>query len=419
MRRDSASRCRAHAGSSQTDHSRDTFFVPFGAIVFVAVLPVWIYATSGLEGGLTFGWLGACLWILADWTRTPDRRMTAPRAVILGLGWLVRPELVLTSAAFLVLVLGVQWSQDRWRDRARIVAAMIALPVAYQVFRMGFYGSLVPGTAVAKEGGSANLSRGWDYLLDFAKPYWLWFAALVMLAGGYLPMCFALVERGRRRALLVVLTFAGIGVVNAAYLTLVGGDYLHARLLLPAFFTVCAPVAVIPATRRHLAGLVLVPWAIIAALALRPPQVRTDNFVANGFIAPRTFLVTADDQGWGPNGAARRWFTTPGYYFEGGALQPYRTADDSPARQRRRPDRGVVGHRRLGLCARYRIPGARRHGPRRSAHRALRDDTVPHRSGSSRRATRSPRRQSGPPPASHPKAAGRGPRTFRRGVKAD
>ena len=204
---------------------------------------------------------------------------------------------------------------------------MIALPVAYQVFRMGFYGSLVPGTAVAKEGGSANLSRGWDYLLDFAKPYWLWFAALVMLAGGYLPMRFALVERGRRRALLVVLTFAGIGVVNAAYLTLVGGDYLHARLLLPAFFTVCAPVAVIPATRRHLAGLVLVPWAIIAALALRPPQVRTDNFAANGFIAPSTFLVTTDDHGWGPNGAARRWYTTPGYYFEGGALQPYRIAD--------------------------------------------------------------------------------------------
>ena len=235
------------------------------------------------------------MWILADWTRTPDRRMTAPRAVVLGLGWLVRPELVLTSAAFLILVLAVQWSQDRWRDRARIVAAMIALPVAYQVFRMGFYGSLVPGTAVAKEGGSANVSRGWDYLLDFAKPYWLWFAALVMLAGGYLPMCFALVERGRRRALLVVLTFAGIGVVNAAYLTVVGGDYLHARLLLPAFFTICAPVAVIPARVATWPASCWSRGRSSPRSRLRPPQVRTDNFAANGFIAPNTFLVTTED----------------------------------------------------------------------------------------------------------------------------
>ena len=47
------------------------WFVPAGALVFTALLPVWVYASDGLENGLAYLWLGLCLWILARWASEP------------------------------------------------------------------------------------------------------------------------------------------------------------------------------------------------------------------------------------------------------------------------------------------------------------------------------------------------------------
>ena len=85
--------------------------VPFGALVLPALIPVWIFQTSGLENGLVLCWLGACLFVLARWARS-TRRMPWQVAVVIGLGWLVRPELVLFSAVFVLAVLAVEWSHD-------------------------------------------------------------------------------------------------------------------------------------------------------------------------------------------------------------------------------------------------------------------------------------------------------------------
>lgn len=48
-----------------------------------------------------------------------------------------------------------------------------------------------------------------------------------------------------------------------------GGDYVHARLLIPPFFAVCAPVAVVPVARRYVLSLIVLPWAMVCALSLR------------------------------------------------------------------------------------------------------------------------------------------------------
>jgi arabinofuranosyltransferase len=302
-------------------------FIPLGAIVFVAVFPLWAYATSGLETGLVFAWLGVCFWILAGWARDPGTRMSGWQAVTLGLGWLVRPEMVLFSAAFLVAVLAAQWTSDGWGQRLRFVAAAFALPVAYQVFRMGFYGSLVANTAIAKEGSSTNWERGWRYLSDFADPYWLWVPVVGLLAGGYLPLGAMLARTRDRRRGLVVGTFVVCGLFNALYVVAVGGDYHHARMFLPALFAICAPVAAVPSARRHLAGVVVGAWAIVAVVSLRPDQHDGDNWLANGFLAPREFgKVTSDDFGWGASGPYRAWYAGPAYYYEAGILQ-YPRAD--------------------------------------------------------------------------------------------
>jgi arabinofuranosyltransferase len=292
-------------------YAADAFLVPFGILVFVAILPSWSFGTSGLETGLSFAWLGLSFWLLAGWASSRSR-ISVARGFLLGLGWLVRPELVLFSAAFLAIVLGLQWNEDRWRDRGRLVLAMVALPLAYQVFRMGFYGSLVTNTAIAKEGTSTNWDRGWGYFRDFADPYWLWVPGVLLVAGGYVPLFLVLRRAGERRALFVVASFLCAGLLAATYVVAVGGDYIHARLFLPALFAICAPVAVVTATRRHLGALLVAPWVLAAVLVLRP----------SGFFLPPSGRVTVDDFGWAADGLNSRWYTGRAFYFQPRGFDP-------------------------------------------------------------------------------------------------
>jgi arabinofuranosyltransferase len=298
-------------------HGGHRGFVPLGAVVFVVVTPVWVFATSGLETGLTFGWLGACLWVLASWART-QAPISLPSAAVLGLGWLVRPDLGLFSAAFVAIVVFAERRTASRRRTGAVVVAALALPLAYQLFRMGYYGSLVPNTAVAKEGGSTNWARGWRYLRDFADAYWLWVPALALVAAAYVAL-----RSVKHRGQLVIAAFVFCGLLHAAYMVRAGGDYMHARLLLPGFFAVCAPVAVVPATRRHLAALgIILPWAIASVLAFRPAQYGPNGLLANGFALPKSpGKVTTDDFGWGRNGPRQAWYEGPAFYTQPRMLQ--------------------------------------------------------------------------------------------------
>ena len=145
---------------------------------------------------------------------TVVRPMGAGWGVLLGLGWLVRPELVVFSAVFLALVLVAQRGAQGWRSRAGFVAAAVAIPLAYQVFRMGYFGMAVSNTAIAKEGTDLRWGRGWAYLRNFADPYWLWLPLLAMVAGAYVPLVRALRARGRAASSWVLLAFLGLGTFS-------------------------------------------------------------------------------------------------------------------------------------------------------------------------------------------------------------
>ena len=217
---------------------------------------------------------------------------------MLGLGWLVRPELVLFSALFVVLVLAIQWRSDRWLDRLRFLGAALVLPVVYQIFRMGYYGAYIANTGIVKEGTELHWDRGTTYLYDFTRPYWLWIPALLLVFGGYVPLVSSLLAARRRRVVAVVAAFVVAGVVDVLYVVAVGGDYLHAGLLLPSVFALCAPVAVIPWMRRYGVALLAAPWVFATALALRPPQTR-GQVLANRVLVPMQYgKVTTESRGW-------------------------------------------------------------------------------------------------------------------------
>jgi arabinofuranosyltransferase len=228
---------------------------------------------------------------------------------VLGLGPVIRPELTVFTLVFLVTVL-LGGDERRWRGALRLLAWALALPVIYQVFRMGYYGLLVPNPAIAKEAGSSRWEAGWYYLRHFVDPYWLWVPLLLLALGAYLPLVRDLRREGRRRSVLVVAAFGIGGLLHAAYIVRVGGDWIESRLLLPGFFAVLAPVAVVPVRRRYLPALAVLPWAVVSTLFLRSHV--DDTIIANDN------PVGIGDYQWGVRGGNRlAEFRGDGVYYHG------------------------------------------------------------------------------------------------------
>jgi arabinofuranosyltransferase len=78
--------------------------------------------------------------------------------------------------------------------------------------------------------------------------------------------------RARREQIIVVALVVG-GLVHAGYVVAIGGDFMHARLLMPALFAVLVPVAVVPVERSRALAVAIVPWAILSLAVLRNPSI--------------------------------------------------------------------------------------------------------------------------------------------------
>jgi arabinofuranosyltransferase len=271
---------------------------PLGLLVASVVAGVWEFATSGLEMSMVFLWLGTSFLLLV---RLEERRTRAvPTAVVMGLGPLIRPELALGSVVFVLALLAVVaapgWSGTprRVRRYAAPLAAALALPVAFELFRMGYYALLVPNTGLAKAGGAAWWSQGLTYLWNFAAPYTLWLPMALAVPFVVVPAR-AWWARGDRLGVLVLATPVVVGLADVVYVVHVGGDYMHARLLLPGFFALCLPVFVPVAPLRRLLVVPLIGiavWAVVCAGWLRfvPPRVTSLN--------PQTVFISNERNSW-------------------------------------------------------------------------------------------------------------------------
>lgn len=288
--------------------------VPLGAIVLVALPPVWDFASSGLETGLSLAWIGTCWFFLTDERRSHHWAT----AVLCGLGPLVRPDLALLSAAFL-LVLLVTVGDRSWSSRLRTLAAAAALPVLWQLFRMGYYGALVPNTAFAKEASTARWGQGWRYLTDFAGTYLIAIPLVAVLVGGIGPLLLRARRGGDRRTIALAVAPVAGGLLHWLYVVRVGGDFMHARLLLPGLLAILLPVAAVRVTG---AGLVrfAVPlvgvWALGVVVGVRSPyddpmgpeEIADERAVYAG-AADHEHPITLEDYGrhpWVPYGATAR-----------------------------------------------------------------------------------------------------------------
>ena len=267
-----------------------TAMVPVGAVVVAAVPAFWDFASSGLETGLTFLWLGTGGWALVRAvTREPRSRTSLAAAALLGLGPLVRPDLALVAVP-MVLALLVGTRRLGWRRTLAVAAVAASVPVAHQAFRMAYFAALVPNTAFAKEGGLTSWGPGWDYAADLVGTWRLWWPAalVVVVAVAGIPDA-RRVRRGGRALVIGAVTVGA--VLHAAYVVRVGGDFMHARLLLPSTFALALPWAVVPWRPVPVAALVaLLPWAVLAAVAWQPAG-QPGAGPATGVVDERAYYV--------------------------------------------------------------------------------------------------------------------------------
>lgn len=190
------------------------------------------FTTSGLETPMTM------LLVYVAYRTTRVLHQPVRAGLVLGLAYLCHPDVaVLALGPFLLVLVEARAAGGR-ESRvaiARFLASLASPPLLWHVFRLWYYGDLLPNTYYAKNGGS-YWSQGGAYIADFATWAPLSAAGFVLVLG--LALRDLRVERGLER------WRRGAGVLavalHIAAIARVGGDFMGFRLLLPDLAVVAA-----------------------------------------------------------------------------------------------------------------------------------------------------------------------------------
>jgi arabinofuranosyltransferase len=206
-----------------------------GAVVAVALLGTnytfGSYATGGLETQMQ-----TCLTVAATYVivramasgRWPARAI-AVLSMTLTAAILVRMDSVLLLAVpCAVAVFSVAREETPARKRLAMAAVVGALPaaslLAWSVWRLSYYGEVLPNTFHAKLASGTSVLRGGYYVVLFLVSYWL---VPFVVAG--LASAKQLLSTTRRGLLVVVLQV----LTWIAYVVIGGGCFMEFRLMVP------------------------------------------------------------------------------------------------------------------------------------------------------------------------------------------
>ena len=211
------------------------------AALVAAASPLAFYSTSGLETDLFA--------LLLAWALLLQIKKTRGWAFAWGLVALARPE----GAAFAALCIGIEWVCDLVEERSFVRASrgaaghlirFLAVFGPLLVFRVAYYGELLPNSVIAK-GGFLQAHRGASFVA-WLNYLWTGYGAMIFrrfidVWGPVLLLApiGVVLAAGRRRATALL-----AGIVTGSYLLCVWdeGDWMgRYRLLTPAI----APLAVL------------------------------------------------------------------------------------------------------------------------------------------------------------------------------
>lgn len=219
-------------------------FVPFGMVVFLLPSQSHDFLTSGLEWSFGYLYLAVLMYCVVRCVQDKEPWMLYVAGVVCGLSWLVRPELVLYGGVlgFIVLIVA---GRDLWK----VLGVSVIIPGLYQVFRMGFYGQMVPNTAVAKGAFDPHVGVGVGYVVSFLNMWLLWVpVAMVVGVGVVLGVRRVVGDGVGMNVGYIVVAVLVVSMMHVAYIIAIGGDFMAGRMLLFPLFVACAVVAVVPVT---------------------------------------------------------------------------------------------------------------------------------------------------------------------------
>jgi arabinofuranosyltransferase len=277
----------AHAGTKVLHLQRTQgryLIAPLGGVVVATLPPMWDFATSGLETGLTIAWLGMSWYQLcrlhkrtrsqaADTSSPVTTKSLLLTSLSIGMGPLIRPDLLIFTLGFLLGTIAILWKLGAGNQWIALTALTAAPAAAFEVFRMGYYASIVPNSALAKEATMSHWSQGWAYAQDFWGTYLLLIPVTLLLVHWVRETRIVIISRDWVSTAVWSIPIV-CGVLHMSYFIRVGGDFMHGRLLLPSLFSLLLPVSVVYCTRsrgRIVWMVAIAIWALVCAMELRVP----------------------------------------------------------------------------------------------------------------------------------------------------
>jgi len=274
------------------------------------------FSTSGLENPLSHLLILMFLWC---WWRCADERRTLRLSLIASLCVLNRIDLVLlVGPAILVDVMRRGW-RESWRP---LLVGLTPL-IAWEMFSVWYYASLVPNTAFAK----LNISMD----LEEAVRRGYWYVRRTALADpATLPVMLAAVAITAHSHWKRDWPLIGGLLASVLYLFWIGGDFMAGRFFSVPLVWSAAIVAASPVVRTRRAAAPLIAGIVVAGLLAPWEPALLSGY---GYTPFDNFIRGRDDRGPRDNGlliTQHEITDTRRYYFEGNALLKGKLGDLRP-----------------------------------------------------------------------------------------
>ncbi|TGM07856.1 hypothetical protein EHQ76_04335 [Leptospira barantonii] len=221
--------------------SKEEFSFPFALSCFVLLHHNRVFATGGLETSLHgFLFLAASYHLLQ--TKEITYYKLIPGVFLSCLSCLNRPDGALfhvlvglyIAASFFQTIRLQSFRSAILNPSFGILVIIYSSPALFYIWKLEYYGNLLPNTFYAKSGGSVYLSQGLLYLTSFLKMYY----ALIPLGGFVLWSFYKTIQErffqgknGTQKPDWILLVL--FPILYAGYYTWIGGDFMFSRFYLP------------------------------------------------------------------------------------------------------------------------------------------------------------------------------------------
>ncbi len=298
--------------SSPAFRRRGPLLVPLAALMLAFHEDAAVFATSGLETALFTLLVVAGYVALVSAGSVPESqersvaiRRSALAGFLLAAAALTRPDGVLfcvLGGAYLAAFAG-----RRLATALAYSAVLVAVGGPYALWKLAYYGDLLPNTFYAKSAATAWYGQGWLYAQLYFQKYPMLLAGPLLTMVSWAAHCLWPVPgRSAHATSLAPATLASLfALAYTAYVIRVGGDFMFARLLIPAtpFYAIAVEralgdLAARWALRPRLAATfpAFAAAAVVASIGLAIEPFDRNAFV-HGIVSERDYYLGVDRAG--------------------------------------------------------------------------------------------------------------------------